>query len=302
MRYRLFCIILTLISLSYHFSGISQGTVNLRNSERELTDIFKEISQAGTDSLKLSASREFLDRLRLALQIEGSVEYPWDSLKNVARITSPDGLFRIYNWNVPLVSGGNRYFCLLQFRKAWKKIPPVALHDFSDSIAEPEKYTGDSLHWYGALYYCIIPYTLRDKSTSYILLGWDGISHELCSKVIDVLTFKSSGSPVFGAKVFPDYGEGKLTRIIFRYSSSATMSLRYRMQTIPGKPIWNSRKKEYESDDVSLKMIVFDHLMPVDPQLEGQYKFYIPSSETAEGFRYENYSWRYVKEFDARNP
>jgi len=49
-------------------------------------------------------------------------------------------------------------------------------------------------------------------------------------------------------------------------------------------------------------MIVFDHLLPLDPQLEGQYKFYVPSSETAEGFIYENFSWKYVPEFDALNP
>jgi hypothetical protein len=293
---------LTFLSLSFTLTGNTQGTVNLRNSERELRDLFKEISQALTDSQKIASSIEFSERLRSALQIEGSAEYPWDSLRYMAKITSPDGLFRLYNWNVPLTGGGNRYFCLIQFRKAWKKIPPCDLRDFSDSVTEPEKFTGDSLHWYGALYYDIIPYALRDNSTSYILLGWDGISKDMSSKVIDVLTFKSSGCPGFGSMVFPDFRDGRLFRIIFRYSSSASMSLRYRLQTIPGKPVWNSRKKEYQSDNISVKMIVFDHLVPMDPQLEGQYKFYIPSSETAEGFKYDNNSWRYIKEFDARNP
>ena len=279
-----------------------QGAFDLIRAEQELKEIFKGISQAENDSTRIILSLNFQKHLRLALNLHGSSSYSWDSLKNIAKVESPDGLFRLYNWNVPLISGGNRYFCLIQFKGTLKKIPPIALTDRSGSIAEPEKFGGDSLKWFGALYYKVIPFQLKDKRTSYILLGWEGFSNEISGKVIDILTLDNNCVPEFGARVFPGYRDGNFSRIIFRFSSSAGMSLRYQLQTLPGKPVWNSRKRKYESDKTSRWMIVFDHMVPIDPQLEGQYKFYVPASETAEGFIYENFSWEYIKEFDARNP
>jgi len=280
----------------------SQGTLILKKTEQELKRTFTLINQGETDSARLALSHEFQKQFRMALSIPGSVKYPWDSLKNVAKIESPDGLFRLYNWNVPLISGSNRYFCLFQFKGSLKKIPAMALSDFSDSVSEPGYFNGDSLHWYGALYYKVIPFEMKNKKTAYILLGWDGISREISGKLIEVLAFDDNGAPKFGASVFPDYEDGKLQRIIFRFSSSAGMSLRYKFQTLPGKAVWNSKKREYTTETESRWMIVFDHLMPLDPQLEGQYKLYVSASESAEGFVYENYSWNYVREFDARNP
>ncbi|MCX6285581.1 MAG: hypothetical protein NTY96_00515 [Bacteroidetes bacterium] len=279
-----------------------QVTFRLKKTEQELKDAFIGINQGDTDSTRLALSLDFEKQFRIALNLQGSADYTWDSLKYVAKIESPDGLFRLYNWNVPLINGGNRYFCLVQFRGRIKKLLPVALTDHSDSIPEPGSYRGDSLHWYGALYYKVIPFELKDKKNAYILLGWDGISREISSKLIEVLTFRNDGIPEFGFPVFPDYLDGKCLRIIFRYASTAGMNLRYQLQTIPGKPVWNNKKREYTTDSRSRWMIAFDHLVPIDPQLEGQYKFYVPASETAEGFIYENYRWNYIKEFDARNP
>ena len=279
-----------------------QGTFNLIKAEQELKEIFKGINMGDNDNTRLVLSLSFQKHLRLALTLQGSAAYAWDSLKYVAKVESPDGLFRLYNWNVPLISGGNRYFCLIQFKGALKKIPAVALTDGSDSIKAPETFRGDSMHWYGALYYKIIPFEVKDKKTSYLLMGWLGINNEISGKIIDVLTLDNKGAPKFGGAVFPDYRDGSFSRILFRFSSSASMSMRYQMQSMTAKPVWNSRKREYESDDKSRWMIVFDHMVPMDPQLEGQYKFYVPASETAEGFVFENYSWKYIKEFDARNP
>ncbi|TRZ69930.1 MAG: hypothetical protein D4R97_09085 [Bacteroidetes bacterium] len=280
----------------------AQGTYDLKKAELRLREVFTGINRGETDSLRLALSLDFQKQLRMALTIPGSARYPWDSLKYVAKIESSDGVFRLYNWNVPKINGGNRYFCLVQFEGKLKDRPSVALSDWSDSIADPVHFRADSLHWYGSLYYKVIPFKLRNKKNSYVLLGWNGISSEISGKLIEVLTLGDDGTPQFGAAVFPDYNDGKSVRIIFRFSSSAGMNLRYQMQVIPGNPVWNKKKRVYESSDHSYHMIVFDHLMPMYPQLEGQYKFYVPASETAEGFVYMNYAWKYIKEFDARNP
>ena len=280
---------------------LSQGNLKLLRAEKELQEIFSGIREAGTDSSEIAQSLGFQEMLKLALSLPGSYSYSWDSLKHIAKLTSPDNKFRIYNWNLPLHAGGNRYFAILQFKDSPKSKPPVILKDFSDSITEPSTFTGDSLHWPGALYYKIIPFESSPGKISYILFGWDGLSKDISSKVIEVLSFEGP-APVFGLPVFHGYKESKEKRVIFRFSSTATMSLKYQVQKIPSKPEWNSRKKEYETIEKSGLMIIFDHLMPMDPQLEGQYRFYVPAAETAEGFVYGKYSWNYVKEFDALNP
>ncbi len=296
-----FLLLLLLLMIDSHKLQC-QSSFSLIKTEIELKEIFSGISHGKTDSARLALSLDFLNQLRIALSLEGSADYAWDSLKYVAKIESPDGLFRLYNWNVPLISGGNRYYGLIQFKGSLRKFLPVTLCDHSDTIKEPEYKICDSADWYGALYYKIIPFKMKDKKNAFILLGWDGIDSEIGSKLIEVLVFDKKGVPKFGAPVFPGYLDGKLSRIIFRHSSSTGMSLSYRQQSIPGKPVWNSKKREYETNNKTRLMIVFDHLSPMQPQLEGQYKFYVPASETAEGFIYENFNWKYIGEFDAMNP
>ncbi|MEI7491942.1 MAG: hypothetical protein WCK92_11125 [Bacteroidota bacterium] len=279
-----------------------QSTFSLKKTEQYLKEAFKDIGQAENDSARLALSLGFQKQLRVALSNSGSSDYPWDSLKFIAKTESPDGSFRLYNWNVPLLGGGNRYFCLIQFKGSMKKIPVVGLTDFSGSVAEPGQFSGDSLHWYGALYYKVIPFEQQDKTKAYILLGWAGISKDISGKIIEVMALGGNGTPAFGSPVFPGYLDGKLLRVVFRYASSAGMNLRYQLQILPGKPKWNAKKKEYTNSTGSQWMIVFDHLVPMDPQLAGQYQFYVPASETAEGFVYENFRWKYIGEFDARNP
>lgn len=285
----------------FSFTARTQGSIKLLKAEQELKEIFTSVNEGATDSSRIAQSLGFVEMLKLALALPGSFSYPWDSLKHIAKLTFPNDLYRIYNWNVPLINGGNRYFAVIQYGGPLKNKPPVVLNDFSDSIAEPGTFSGDSLHWPGALYYKVIPFESSPGKTSYILLGWDGISKEISGKIIEVISFDRR-SPAFGSQVFHGYKEGKEKRVLFRFSSSATMSLKYQLQKVPAKPEWNSRKKIYETKERSDWMIVFDHLMPMDPQLEGQYKFYVPASETAEGFVYNKYSWNYIKEFDALNP
>jgi len=290
------------ILLALPLACLPQGSFKLLKAGQELREVFSAISQGPTDSARIALSLDFQVRLRNALEISGSDSYAWDSLKFVAKLESPDGRFRLYNWNVPLTAGGNRYFCLIQFKGDLKKHKPVGLSELPSPPDDASKISCDSAGWYGALYYKIIPFETGAKQTAYILFGWNGISRDISGKLIEVLSFDSNGSPHFGLPVFPDYLDGKNLRIIFRFSSSATMSLRYQVQKVPGKPVWNKSRREYETKDMTRRMIVFDHLMPMDPQLEGQYKFYVPASETAEGFFLEGNSWKYVKEFDAKNP
>jgi hypothetical protein len=52
--------------------------------------------------------------------------------------------------------------------------------------------------------------------------------------------------------------------------------------------------------DERLDMIVFDHLAPFEPILSGNFAFYGPDG-SFDGFKFENGSFRWYRDVDARN-
>jgi len=281
--------------------GFSQGSATLKETELALKRSFTSVISEQEDQDRLQQSLEFQSDLARALKVKGSWSYPWDSLKNVARLESPEGNFRIYNWNVPLSGGRNRFFCLIQFKDKLKNDSLLVLTDCSDSVEDQEHFIGKAGNWFGALYYKIIPFEMKGGVKAYLLLGWAGINTGISSKLIEVLTFDNKNQACFGSEVFPDFRDGKQTRVIFRYSSNSGMSLKYLLQKIPGKAKWNAKKREFEQPGRTMPMIVCDHLIPLDPKLENQYQFYVPSSEVADGFIFKDNSWKFIPEFEALN-
>ena len=53
--------------------------------------------------------------------------------------------------------------------------------------------------------------------------------------------------------------------------------------------------------DERFKMIVFDHLSPIRPELAGDYKFYGPDF-SYDGYKFENGFWVYMPDLDVTNP
>jgi hypothetical protein len=49
-------------------------------------------------------------------------------------------------------------------------------------------------------------------------------------------------------------------------------------------------------------MIVLDRIVPMDPQMEGRYEYYIPSSDVMDGYVFSGDCWKRVEGIDARNP
>jgi len=258
--------------------------------EDSLAQLSKQIRNAGNDSSRILLTDRFSELLRATLSIPGSFSYPFDSLRSISKLVSLDKKFRIYNWNLPLTDGSNKYFCFIQVpgtKLNQKQV--LELKDRSDSIKDPEFEIGDANNWYGALYYRILPLGIGNH-TIYTLLGWDGISPTVNQKLIEVLTFDLKGNPKFGAKIFRDYLKGPRSRIIFRYSASASMLLRPDEQYIKnGKTVKKTR------------MIVCDRLVPLEAKLEGQTDFYIPASDVFDGFIFINGTWKFIRDVEGRN-
>ena len=151
----------------------------------------------------------------------------------------------------------------------------TVLKDTQNDIPENDVLKSDE--WYGCLYYAVIVKTKR-KKTYYTLLGWDGNNNIIARKIIDVLIFKPNNEPVLGASVFK-MNRGTQKRVVFKFSATGSMVLVY---------------------DPEYKRIIFDHLSPAKPELEGQYQYY-GSDFTYDGFKFRKGKWEFEEMLDPRN-
>jgi len=266
----------------------SQNEAELKKYEDSLKVLGKIIIEGHTDFIKYNANESFLTLLESALLTEKSFDYPFDSLTSIARLVSPDNKLRIFNWNLKKSDDTFEYFGLIQFwSEKDKKYKIFSLNDSSETILNPEMQILSNWRWYGAHYYKLILNKVGKKSY-YTLLGWDGNDKLTQKKIIDVLYFKSGDKPIFGAPLFK-YNKKTYKRMIFEYSASVSMSLKYEKQYL----LHGKKKTE---------MIVFDRVSPLNSNLSGQYQFYFPETNVFDAFVFKNGKWILEKEIDARLP
>jgi hypothetical protein len=266
-----------------------------------MSSIQRQIQKSDNDSIRQSLNILFRNTLRKAIGLPGSYSYPFDSLKKLAKMTSPDKMFRIYNWNLPVTNGSNLYFCFLQIpeKKIKNTFTIIELRDRADSIPDPEHSVLAGDCWYGALYYKII----AERSGSgmiYTLLGWEGTNPVQVQKLIELLWFDDKNLPHFGKKIFSKYKNGENTRVIFKYSPVAAMVLRYDEQFLSKGKKWNSSGRTFEEKSTKVSMIVCDRIVTYESR-EGKGQVLVPAGDVYDGFIFENSRWNFVEGVDARN-
>jgi hypothetical protein len=275
--------------------------MNLSAAENLLVSIEKKILKTDNDSVRQSLNLIFKEKLRTTLELPGSFSYPFDSLKKLAKLTSQDKKFRIYNWNIPISNGSNLYFCFFQIQeksnKALYKI--IELRDRSDSIPEPEHSNLSSADWYGALYYKLIT-EKTDNGKIYTLLGWEGKDLTEMQKIIEIVTFDENDLPHFGKAIFNKYKTGQNKRVIFRYSPVSSMVLRYEEQTITQGKKWNPSQKKFNEHHIKAFMIVCDRLVETATD-ESKTPVLIPAGDIYDGFFFEKGRWNFIEGVDVRN-
>lgn len=272
----------------------------IQQAESKLSGVLASLNLARDDSAKSNINENFIMYLSEALKMPSSDTYPFDSLKTLIKITSPDKKFRIFHWNLPTSDGEHHYY---GFIKMLDHDPPMVfpLVDLSDSLSSPETALLDDQHWFGALYYKIIREENAGGELIYTLLGWAGKNALINQKVIEVLYFDQTGRPHFGMKLFPDYVEGNLVRVIFRFAPTTSMSLKYENQSKATNKKWNSKKRLFDYTLSEAPMIVYDRLVPLDPQLEGLFQYYVPSGNIFDGFIFQDNCWKFISDVDTRN-
>jgi hypothetical protein len=285
----------TAVILLFFFSlTVVAQTTAFNTYQDTLIRICKNLysSKKKTDEVKEKYNQQLLSTFEAVLNTPNSFDYPFDSLgilNYISLLYSPDKKFRIITWNLPKADGTYEYYGFIQekYLQKTKKgllknqttevMQLYPLIDKSSEIKNPENTISDNKKWFGMLYYKIIEKKSKGKKY-YTLLAWDGNDKLSCKKIIDVLTFDFNGTPRFGADIF-NMQKKYPKRVIFEYSANCSMSLRY------------SSKKD---------SIVFDHLSPTSPQLEGQYQYYC-NDMSYDGFGFKKGKWNYGTDLNAIN-
>ena len=285
----------------------SSLTAQSFNAVNQAEDSLKKLFHLATGSLENEtrslAGQQFAAHFYQTLELQGSFTYPFDSLPTVSKLTSPDNTFRLYTWNIPLLSGANTFYGAIQLMtEASDSFHVIVLHDKSEEIVQPESKILSPQHWFGAIYYQVIPEQILTGEVIYTLLGWHGENMLLTTRLIDILSISPSGTVQFGKTIFCNYEKSKPSRIIFRYAAKASMILRYEEQYIITSKKWNAKRREYESQLEKAFLIVSDRLVPADPQLAGQYEYYIPAGDAMDGFIFREGCWYFIIDIDVRNP
>ena len=271
---RIFLIITLLIFLICN--SINSQT-NPTGITRDLEGMFSRVRENLNRKEKLSIN----DSIRLIIEgyaaSDTVFKHRFSNLRFLGQITSPDSLVKIITWNLILEDGGNRYFCYIirrPFRDSKNKIYKLT-GTYNEATIRSDTIYSES-NWYGALYYDLRPFVTANE-TSYVLLGLDYGNSFITRKLIDVLSFGSGNSLVFGKKCFSD-GKQLQPRVVFEYASTAVMSLKF----------------------VTNVTIVFDHLSPSSPDLKENRQFYGPDF-TFDSYTLENGLWRLKSNIDVRN-
>jgi len=276
----IFCILIIAATKGFAASPVD-SIARLKGCEDSMKALQYMRLNAWTDGEREDANAKFLALMNEALLLPGAFDYPFDSLKTIGKVTSPDNQFRIITWDVPKLSGKDSYYGFIQcYNEKKSKYDLFVLKENTAAIPNIQTATYTPDKWMGMLYYKIIQ---QKDSKTYTLLAWQGYSKQITRKIIDVLSFNNLGVPSFGKVIFtklPSTYKGSPKRMVFEYSAQAFMSLRY---------------------DEAKNMILFDHLGPIEDGLQGQHQYYGPGFQV-DGLKYGNGTWDYVANVEARNP
>jgi hypothetical protein len=274
---------LSILLLSFSFLGIAKEVeidTFLVRMESEINNQLQKVRSTKDDNLRLLENETLKALVEEILPYPGTFEYPFESFKTMSTITSPDGVFRLFNWNIEDNSGMNIHFCyLIMPSRAGKPNEIIEFKEDNFTLPPRPENTLVPTTWYGAIYYKILPVTKGNK-TYYTVLGYDGSTRGTNKKIIDVFFFKNDNLRM-GYPMFQEAKNSKtlVRRVFFEYSEKVTIGVNMNEQ---------------------LDAIVFDHLIPEMPNLEGMYDFYVPDM-TYDGYRWDGNNWIYLEDLVAGN-
>ncbi|HAJ99060.1 MAG TPA: hypothetical protein DCM62_03450 [Bacteroidales bacterium] len=243
------------------------------------------IIESSDNTSRLEANKVFTEALQLELLADNLFLKDFSLARTFSVLQNPDKTFRIVTWYVPFTNGTFLYFGFVVTRdNENKSVKITALNDQTPQLQQPEGSVLDANNWYGAFYYELVHVKYR-RANHYVLLGWKGYDRNSRKRVIEPLTIVDK-KPVFGDAVFEMQGSTPY-RIIFEYSARASMGLNFYPEFAHGR-----RQRA--------PTIVFDRLVAMQSDLEGNFSFYVPEVNIFDAFRFYQGRWILEQDVDAR--
>lgn len=249
-------------------------SVYFRLKEKMLIDTYNKIVSSTN---KKSASHIFLDSLTNILKHPEARFFAFDSIKTVGRIVSPDNNLVVFTWNVPEGTYHNYFGVVLYHDKKQKNTKVYTLTEEIGKLNRNPQSPADTKHWAGALYYEVVA-TKHKGQVYYTLIGFNFNNLLSNFKVIEVLAFDKMGVPNFPQRMFMYNGKVQ-NRVVFEYAERAVLTVKYAPNN---------------------KAIVFDHLSPFRPSLEGQYQYYGPDF-SFDALRFKDGHWFHESDIEMKN-
>jgi len=245
---------------------------NMNKWQDSLLRLGKEMYNLQGEAERMDKNFTFVKTLVSSLKEKHSYLYNFEKLDMISVLRSPDDKFRVFSWHIPLNDGSYLYYGAIQSKTKDGKLQLSGLLDKTFEIENPEIAVVGTDYWYGAQYYDMVP-----LGQDYVLLGWKGHGSTYSKKVIEILHVEN-GVFKLGKPVFSD--ESKITRKIFNFTREASMYLKYHPEN---------------------KQIIFDHIVPADPSLKGNFRYYGPDL-TFDAYEIQNGKLQYQSDILFQNP
>jgi len=239
-------------------------------------------------------SKKLLDHLENSEEIKSL-----DSTALLVDLISEDKKVQIVTWGIEF-DGKWEYFGLLKSYNQSKKtyqVYDLVSTDFLSSLDKKELF--DQNNWPSGVYFKMIEKEYN-KRKYYTFLGWLAPISQTSYKFIEVMTLSKSGKPYFRKTNYFKTGKQYDNRQLFSYSRQSKFLLDYGIYEYSTRK-WNRKKKEYDIDEYSEELIVFDHLISQYPNMKDLPEFMVPVGNLIDAFKFDNGKWVYVTDIDARN-
>lgn len=235
-----------------------------------------------TDTLteeRMISDSIFTRTLVRALQVKNSFYYPFDSIRGISKLYSPDSSFRIFTWNIQFTDYYSRQKGAIQMRTKDGSLKLIPLRDVSEFTMKAMDSARTRSNWIGAIYYNMVKTSYNGRNY-YTLFGFDPYSVQSSKKWIEVMYFNDRNEPVFGGAFF-SFAKDSIPRPPqYRVSLEFKKDARILADFIP-----------------DLDVILIDHLISESDEPENKWT-YVPDGDN-EAFKWENGKWVHInKAFD----
>ncbi len=269
------------IDLKTFSHGIS---LNIQKDKENLLSVpdlkvlfaLEELIRSNGQDVVFSLSDSLMSHVDALLREKTLFDHKFADYPGLSTLISSDEMLKITTWNVEDITGDHHFFGLIAVRNE-EEMEVFPLNDRRDDIPSAEFADVDADKWYGAVYYQLVEERYKGDAY-YTVLGFNGNNAFSRMRIVDVITFGKNGQPRFGAPIF-EIGARTKHRLIFEYSNRANMMLRY---------------------DEREKIIVMDHLAPLDPSYEGNRSYYGPDF-SYDALEFDKGKWILKEDVELRN-